>query len=231
MQKSAARIPPALRIVLLCDIATGDWIKARLRCYVSTVVHIDIPATPWNALNILDHSRYLRVSMRVSYDVVEHVHNPALTLATACMNVRRMSGTGNQAIQSNDNGECIVIESQLGISMRGLIGGIGWAKFHPNHLVMLNRGIAIFDIGARNRRELVGRVHTRTVMDVDVPTCGWNTACHIVNSCRAGAIAYIASLHIVQHIFNRAIRVANTQVDLDRMSTIRCKAAHNNSNG
>ena len=48
----------------------------------------------WNALDILDRSCYLRVSMRVSYDVVERVHNAALTLATACMNVRRMAGAG-----------------------------------------------------------------------------------------------------------------------------------------
>src|SRR5258708_9935408 len=185
----------------------------------------------WNALDILDHSCYLRMSMRISYDVVERVRNAALTLATARMNVRRMAGAWNQPIQSNDDGEYIVIEGQCGISMRGLIGGIGWAKFHPNHLIMLNRGVAIFDIGACNRCELVGRVQTRTVVNVDAPTCSWNTACHIVNSCGAGAIAYTASLHIVQHIFNRAIRVAIAQVDVDRMRTNRCKAAHNNGNG
>src|SRR5215469_11583197 len=149
-------------------------------------MHIDVPAMPWNALDILDHSCYLRVSMRVSYDVVEHVRNPALTLATASMNVRCMGGTGKQPIQSHDDSKCIVIEGQYGISMCGLIGGIGRAKFRANHLVMPNRGSAIFDVGACNRCELVGRVHTRTVMDVDVPTCGWDTACHIVNSCGAG---------------------------------------------
>src|SRR5260370_24061455 len=185
----------------------------------------------WNALDILDHSCYLRVSMRVRYDVVECVHNAALTSATAFMNVVRMGGTRNQPIQSNDDGECIVIEGQCGISMRGLIGGIGWAKFHPNHLVMMNRGVAIFDIGACNRRELVGRVQTRTVVNVDAPTCGWNTACHIVNSCGAGAIPYLVTPHIVQHIFNRAITVAITQVDMGRMRTIRCKVAHKNGNG
>src|SRR5258708_20859900 len=119
----------------------------------------------WNALDILDHSCYLRVSMRVSYDVVERVHNAALTLATACMNVRRMAGTGNQPIQSNDDGECIVIEGQSAISMRGLLGSIGCATFHPNHLVMTNRGVVIFDIGACNRRELVGRVQAGTIVE------------------------------------------------------------------
>src|SRR5260370_7559235 len=167
----------------------------------------------WNAMDILDHSCYLRVSMRVRYDVVECVHNAALTLATACMNVCRMAGTRNQPIQSNDDGECIVIEGQCGISMRGLIGGIGWAKFHPNHLVMMNRGVAIFDIGACNRRELVGRVQTRTVVNVDAPTFGWNTACHIVNSCGSGAIPYLFTLHILPLIFNTAIALAITHLD------------------
>ncbi len=115
--------------------------------------------------------------------------------------------------------------------MRGLIGSIGWAKFHPNHLVIMNRGVVIFDIGACNRRELVGRAQAGTIVDIDGPTCGWNTACHIVNSCGAGAIPYLVTFHIVQHIFNRTIRVAITLMDMGRMCTIGCKAAHNNGNG
>src|SRR5450432_2387272 len=90
--------------------------------------------------------------------------------------------------------------------------------------------VGIKDISASNWNKLVGRCQSRSIVNVDRPAAGSNTAIDIFDDRTGSSNASRISNDIVQHIFYRTHSFAVTQVNMRWMYTLLCQTNELNGN-